>query len=155
METNIVGRFHNTSASGGPNTIKLGLLDIDDNTSGNGNGFGLADCVSKKLYDKLVLEATYLNAITSTEPNSVKLPPVLNSDKEVFQGCIKLCGKINKNGDIDYHNIKLVIIENTKYIDKVYMSKAAFEAVVNKEKVEKVGDYFNIKFDREGNYKVK
>lgn len=145
VDTNIVGRFHTNAASGGPNTIKLGFLDISEKSGGNGNGMGLADFVSKKFYDKVDFEATYINAITSTEPNSVKLPLVLDDDKYVFKGCVKLCGVRN------LEDLKLVIINNTKELDEVYMSKAAFENVVNKSKVKKISDLFDIPFDKYNN----
>lgn len=145
VDTNIVGRFHTNAASGGPNTIKLGFLDISEKSGGNGNGMGLADFVSKKFYDKVDFEATYINAITSTEPNSVKLPLVLDDDKYVFKGCVKLCGVRN------LEDLKLVIINNTKELDEVYMSKAAFENVVDKSKVKKISDLFDIPFDKYNN----
>ena len=145
VDTNIVGRFHTNAASGGPNTIKLGFLDISEKSGGNGNGMGLADFVSKKFYDKVDFEATYINAITSTEPNSVKLPLVLDDDKYVFKGCVKLCGVRN------LEDLKLVIINNTKEQDEVYMSKAAFENVVDKSKVKKISDLFDIPFDKYNN----
>lgn len=148
VDTNIVGRFHTKAASGGPNTIKLGFLDISEKSSGNGNGMGLADFVSKKFYDKVDFPSTYINAITSTEPNSVKLPLVLDNDKYVFKGCVKLCG----TRDLD--KLKLVVINNTKELDEVYMSKAAFENVVDKEKVEVVSELFDIPFDEEDNLKL-
>ena len=68
VDTNIVGRFHTKAASGGPNTIKLGFLDISEKSGGNGNGMGLADFVSKKFYDKIDFPSTYINAMTSTTP---------------------------------------------------------------------------------------
>lgn len=145
VDTNIVGRFHTNAASGGPNTIKLGFLDISEKSGGNGNGMGLADFVSKKFYDKVDFEATYINAITSTELNSVKLPLVLDDDKYVFKGCVKLCGVRN------LEDLKLVIINNTKELDEVYMSKAAFENVVDKSKVKKISDLFDIPFDKYNN----
>lgn len=145
VDTNIVGRFHTNAASRGPNTIKLGFLDISEKSGGNGNGMGLADFVSKKFYDKVDFEATYINAITSTEPNSVKLPLVLDDDKYVFKGCVKLCGVRN------LEDLKLVIINNTKELDEVYMSKAAFENVVDKSKVKKISDLFDIPFDKYNN----
>lgn len=145
VDTNIVGRFHTNAASGGPNTIKLGFLDISEKSGGNGNGMGLADFVSKKFYDKVDFEATYINAITSTEPNSVKLPLVLDDDKYVFKGCVKLCGVRN------LEDLKLVIINNTKELDEVYMSKAAFENIVDKSKVKKISDLFDIPFDKYNN----
>ncbi|MGL6106865.1 lactate racemase domain-containing protein [Romboutsia sp.] len=148
MDTNIIGRFHTNAASGGPNTIKLGLLNLSYKSDGNGNGMGLADFISKKFYNKLDLEATYLNAITSTEPNSVKLPVVLDNDKYVFKACVKICGKRN------IEDIKLVIIDNTKNLEEVYMSCAAIKNIMKKEKVEIIGEYFEIKFDRYGNYTI-
>ena len=145
VDTNIVGRFHTNAASGGPNTVKLGFLDISEKSGGNGNGMGLADFVSKKFFRKIDFESTYINAITSTEPNSVKLPLVLDNDKYVFQGCVQLCGV--KNIQV----IKLVIINNTKELDEIYMSKSAFENAVDKSKVKKESELFDIPFDDEGN----
>ena len=145
VDTNIVGRFHTNAASGGPNTVKLGFLDISEKSGGNGNGMGLADFVSKKFFRKIDFESTYINAITSTEPNSVKLPLVLDNDKYVFQGCVKLCGVKN------IQDIKLVIINNTKELDELYMSKSAFENAVDKSKVKKESELFDIPFDEEGN----
>lgn len=145
VDTNIVGRFHTNAASGGPNTVKLGFLDISEKSGGNGNGMGLADFVSKKFFRKIDFESTYINAITSTEPNSVKLPLVLDNDKYVFQGCVKLCGVKN------IQDIKLVIINNTKELDEIYMSKSAFENTVDKSKVKKESGLFDIPFDEEGN----
>ena len=145
VDTNIVGRFHTNAASGGPNTVKLGFLDISEKSGGNGNGMGLADFVSKKFFRKIDFESTYINAITSTEPNSVKLPLVLDNDKYVFQGCVKLCGVKN------IQDIKLVIINNKKELDEIYMSKSAFENAVDKSKVKKESELFDIPFDEEGN----
>ena len=145
VDTNIVGRFHTNAASGGPNTVKLGFLDISEKSGGNGNGMGLADFVSKKFFRKIDFESTYINAITSTEPNSVKLPLVLDNDKYVFQGCVKLCGVKN------IQDIKLVIINNTKELDEIYMSKSAFENAVDKSKVKKESELYDIPFDDEGN----
>ena len=57
-------------------------------------------------------------------------------------------------GDITALNlddIKLVIINNTKELDEIYMSKAAFENVVDKSKVKKESDLFDIPFDKEDN----
>lgn len=145
MDTNIIGRFHTNAASGGPKVIKLGILDLSEKSEGNGNGMGLADFTTKKFYKKLDFEVTYLNAITSTEVNSVKLPMVLENDKDVFKSCIKLCGKV------DIKDIKIVIIENTKYLNEIYMSKSALISVLNKDKIKIVSDFKKIIFDKDGN----
>ena len=129
MDTNIIGRFHTKAASGGPNTVKLGLIDINDKSSGNANGIGLADFATRKLYNKIDFESTYLNALTSTEPNSIKLPMILDNDEFVIKACAKTCGIL------DLNKIKLVIIKNTKELNEVYMSKSAYESINEKDKI--------------------
>lgn len=148
MDTNIIGRYHTKAAFGGPNITKIGILNLNDYSNGNANGMGLADFISKKFYDRIEFESTYLNAITSTEPNSIKLPMVLENDKYVFKACAKTCGILN------HHHIKLVLIENTKKLNEIYMSKAAYEEIENKNLVEIIGDYFQIEFDEKGNLEL-
>lgn len=148
MDTNIIGRYHTKAASGGPNVTKLGVLRLNDSSSGNANGMGLADFISKSFYNSIEFESTYLNAITSTEPNSIKLPMVVDNDRYVFKACAKTCGILN------YEDIKLVIIENTKNLKEIYMSEAAYKSVNEPEMVKAQGDYFEIKFDNKGNLNI-
>jgi hypothetical protein len=142
MDTNIVGRFHTTAASGGPHTIKLGLLDITPKSEGNANGMGLADFIPRRMYDKVSFETTYMNTLTSTEPNSSRLPMVLDDDKRVFQACVKLCGQV-KNEDI-----RMMIIPSTKHLEEVYMSRAAVEEAkkLGAVKIETEGTYIPVPF---------
>lgn len=148
MDTNIIGRYHTKAASGGPNITKIGVLNLNSSSNGNANGMGLADFISKKFYNNIEFESTYLNAITSTEPNSIKLPMVMENDKYVFKACAKTCGILN------YEDIKLVIIENTKNLNEVYMSKKAYESISENKMAETQGSYFQIKFDDNGNFIV-
>jgi hypothetical protein len=146
MDTNIVGRYHTRAASGGPNTIKLGVLNIIKKSEGNANGMGLADFMPRHMYNDVDFEVSYMNTLTSTEPNSTRVPMVLANDKEVFQGCVKLCGQINPD------DIRMVIIRSTKYLDEVYMSEAAVKAAVMP--VEVVSDYQEVPFDANGNLAI-
>lgn len=148
MDTNIIGRYHTKAASGGPDVKKLGVLDLTDKSDGNANGMGLADYTTKKLYDKINFPATYLNVITSTEPNSVKLPMVMDNDKLVLQVAVKACGIR------DAKKIKLVIIENTKHLDEIYISEYAMEEVKKYKNVEILGSPKEIKFDENMNLEV-
>ena len=143
MDTNIIGRFHTRAASGGPNTIKLGVLNVTEKSHGNANGMGLADFMPYHMYEAVDFNASYMNTMTSTEPNSTRVPMVLANDKEVFQAGIKLCGQVNND------DIRLVIIRSTKYLDEVYMSEAAVKAAVMP--VEVLSEYQEVPFDEENN----
>ena len=143
MDTNIIGRYHTRAASGGPETIKLGVLNLTEKSGGNGNGMGLADFMPKHMYDSVDLQVSYMNTITSTEPNSTRIPMILADDREVFKACVKLCGQVNND------DIRLVIIKSTKHLDEIYMSKAAVKAAV--KPVEVIGEYGEVPFDENGN----
>ena len=143
MDTNIVGRFHTRAASGGPETVKLGVLNVTERSEGNANGMGLADFMPRHMYDKVDLETCYVNTLTSTEPSSTRIPMILANDREVFQACVKLCGQVNAD------DIRMVIIRSTKYLDEVYMSPAAVKAAVMD--VEVLEDFHPLPFDEEDN----
>lgn len=143
MDTNIIGRFHTNAASGGPETVKLGVLNVTEKSEGNANGMGMADFMPRHMYEQIDFESTYVNTLTSTEPNSSRMPMVLDNDRRVFQACVKLCGQV------DSKNVKLVIIPSTKHLDVVYMSEAAVKAAVCPIQIE--SDYQNVSFDESGN----
>ena len=143
MDTNIVGRFHTRAASGGPETVKLGVLNVTERSEGNANGMGLADFMPRHMYEQVDLETCYVNTLTSTEPSSTRIPMILANDREVFQACVKLCGQVHPE------DIRMVIIRSTKYLDEVYMSPAAVKAAVMPVAV--CSDFVPIPFDEEGN----
>lgn len=146
MDTNIIGRFHTNAAKGGPNTIKLGVLNVSAHSEGNANGVGLADFIPRHMHEQIDFENTYVNTLTSTEPNSSRVPMVLDSDRAVFQACVKLCGQ-TRNEDI-----RMVIIPDTKHLEHIYMSEAAIKAAVCPIKVET--DFEDIPFDEEGSLRL-
>jgi uncharacterized protein (DUF362 family) len=144
MDTNIVGRFHTTAASGGPKSIKVGVLNVTDKSEGNANGMGLADFMPRRMYDRVDWDSTYVNTLTSTEPASSRMPMVLDDDKKVFQAGVKLCGQVNPA------DIRLVVIKSTKALDEVWMSRAAFDAAkkLGAIPVETIGDYIDLPFEK-------
>jgi hypothetical protein len=145
MDTNIVGRFHTAAASGGPRTTKLGLLDLSAQAGGNANGMGLADFVTRRLADKIDYTATYLNTLTSTEPNSSRLPMVLDHDRQVLQACVKLCGRR------DPAQVRLIVIRNTKQLGQVFYSPAALSAACCCDRLQVTEACRSLPFDRAGN----
>ncbi len=146
MDTNIVGRFHTRAASGGPETVKLGVLNVTERSEGNANGMGLADFMPRHMYEQVDLETCYVNTLTSTEPSSTRIPMILANDKEVFQACIKLCGQV------DPEDIRMVIIRSTKHLDEIYLSPAAVKAAVMP--LEVTEPFSPVPFDEEGNLRL-
>lgn len=146
MDTNIIGRYHTRAASGGPNVVKLGVLNITKKSEGNANGMGLADFMPKHMYDTVNFTSSYINTLTSTEPTSTRMPMVLDDDKDVMRACVKL------SGQTDFRSIRGIFIRSTKYLDDIYMTEAAVKEALETGAipVEVVGEYQELPFDDEG-----
>src|ERR671916_715558 len=80
-DPNVTGRYPTPFATGGPNVECMVFLDLTPETGGNANGLGAADVVTERLVSKMDRSATYLNALTSTTPQPVKLPMVMPTDR--------------------------------------------------------------------------
>ena len=144
MDCNIIGRFNEDSTFEADTHIKrIAVLDLTDVSHGNANGVGRADFITKRLYDKISLEQTYPNAITSTATISVKIPMILKDDKMAISACIKTSTLRHPE------EARCVIIENTKNMNTFYIS----ENLIGEAKmrgVEIVGEPIEIPFDQDG-----
>ena len=108
FDTNVVGRYHLPHMkSEGPFITRIAVLDITDASHGNCNGLGIADFTTERVFRKFSFEETYPNPLTSTVPESVKIPFVLKNDRQAIQAAIKTC-KIT-----DFRNVRLSRIKNT------------------------------------------
>lgn len=117
MDTNIIGRYHTKAASGGPNINKIVVLGLSQNSGGNANGIGLSDFSTKRLYEQIDFNTTNLNVLTSTEPASAKIPPVMDSDELAIKAALYTCNKK------DHEEIRVVRIKNTKQLENVLVSE--------------------------------
>lgn len=149
MDTNVIGRYHSPAASGGPVSKDLGVLRLTEEAGGNAIGMGLADFITRKLYEQIDLEATYMNCLTSIATGSGKIPVTMDNDRLLFKACAKHSGRL------DPEDISLVIIKNTKELDELWISEAAWKTVTHPELCSPEGDYFEIPFDEYGNLSLK
>ncbi len=145
MDPNISGRFPTTCASGGINAQRVAILDMTPESHGNGCGMGLADCICKRFYDKLDLEATYPNAITNTIVGEMKIPMIMKNDKEVIQLCIKSCNEIDKQ------NPRVIRIKNTLKLENIEISAALLDEAKAHPDIEITGELHPMTFNEENN----
>lgn len=131
VDPNISGTWSTEYASGGLNVQRTCFLDLTDVSHGNGNGVGLANVITKRLYEKLDSETMYPNCLTSTVVRSAMIPVVVATDKEAIQACIRTL-----NG-VDQDTIRIVRIKNTLHLDVIMLSQAYYQDV-------KAGRYPNL-----------
>lgn len=145
MDPNITGTFCTPYASGGIDSQRVAVLDLSPETHGNGLGIGLASATTKRVYDQLDLAAMYPNAITCTVLTGVRIPLVMESDKETIQVCIKSCNEIDKK------NPRVVRIPNSLHLEHIMLSEAYLDEIRGNPNliIESEPEY--LPFDENGN----
>ncbi|HEY3426462.1 MAG TPA: lactate racemase domain-containing protein [Negativicutes bacterium] len=145
MDPNITGRYPTPYASGGPDIAKLVVLDLTEATHGNANGMGPGDFTTRKLFNKIDFEATYTNALTSTVCTPIRIPMILDTDKEAIKAAIKTCN--NRN----ILQARVVIIKDTMHLGEVYISEAMLAQAQDNPNITIIGELAEMKFDSDDN----
>jgi hypothetical protein len=115
------------------------MLDISECSHGNGLGTGLANAITKRLFDKIDTEKMYPNCITSTVLKSAVIPIVVATDKEAIQLCIRTLTNTDKE------KTRIIRIPNSLHIGHIMLSEAYYEDVLK-------GKYAGLEAEDEPNY---
>ncbi|WP_145020021.1 lactate racemase domain-containing protein [Paenibacillus sp. Y412MC10] len=145
MDPNITGRYPTPYAHGGPDVNKMVVLDLTLQTEGNANGVGTADFTTQRLVDKMDLEVTYANGLTSTVVAPTKIATTLPNDKEAIQAAVKT------SNVLDFNQAKIVRIKNTLVLSQIEVSEALFEYVKQHPQMELASEPYDLSFDEHGN----
>ena len=145
MDPNITGRYPTPYAHGGPEVNKMVVLDLTEETEGNANGVGTADFTTKRLVDKMNLEVTYANGLTSTVCAPTKIATTLANDREALQAAIKT------SNILDFTQVKMVRIKNTLVLSEIEVSESLLDYVNTHPQLEVISASAGIAFDAQGN----
>lgn len=145
MDPHITGCFASPYASGPPRPDKLVVLDLTDETHGNANGMGVADVVTRRLFEKFDPEATYPNALTATLTAAVRIPLVMENQRLAIQTGIKTAAGFGKE------NVRLVRIRDTLSLSRIWISESMLEDARNTPGVKIIGEAEPFAFNEEGN----
>ncbi|WP_298033533.1 lactate racemase domain-containing protein [uncultured Dysosmobacter sp.] len=150
MDPNVTGTFGSPGRTKGqePGPIQAQrtvVLDLTDETHGNMNGLGAADVTTKRLVDKIDVDTTYPNAVTSTLVNLVKIPIFTHSDAHAIQLALRICNMIDKE------HPRIVRIENSLALEHIWVSEALADEVRQNPHMELEGEPEPWSFDEEGN----
>lgn len=145
MDPNITGTFCTPYATGGIKSQRVCVLDLSPETHGNGIGLGYSSATTKRVFNQLDLSSMYPNAITCTVLGGVRIPIVMESDKEAIQVCIRTCNEIDKK------NPQVVRIPNSLHIEHIMLSESYYEEAKNNPNliIESEPEY--LPFDEDGN----
>jgi Domain of unknown function (DUF362) len=145
-DPNVTGRYPTTAASGGPSVERMVYLGLTEETGGNANGLGMADVVTERLAAAVDRPATYMNALTSTTPAPVKTPMVMPTDEMAIAAALTMCA------GVEPRDARLVRIENTLRLGKIWVSEALLGETRNDGRLEVLEDPRPMRFDEGGNF---
>jgi hypothetical protein len=145
MDPNITGRYPTKYATGGPEVVKMVVLDLTERSHGNANGMGTADFTTQRLVNKTNFKMTYANGLTSTVVGPTHMPTVLDSDRDALRAAIKTCNAW------DMAKVRVVRIHNTLALGEIYISEAMLEEAKQIEGISILSEPFELVFDEQGN----
>ena len=145
MDPNITGRLAVPYVKGEKNVQHIAVLDLTEETHGNCNGLGLADVTTKRLVDKIDVDCTFPNVVTSTVLCTPKIPLFTHSDKSCIQIALRTCNYI------DRAHPRIVRIRDTMNLEQIEISEAMLPEAEASQHVEVLTQPEDWKFNEEGN----
>jgi hypothetical protein len=145
MDPYITGRAPTPYLDPGPTATRVVVLDVTDRSHGNSCGVGMADITTRRLFNKMDLEYTYANVLTSTVTPSARIGLIMDSDRLAIQAAIKTCNVP------DRRRIRMARIANTLHVGEIYVSECMREDALRHPSIEISGDAQPWRFDSAGN----
>jgi hypothetical protein len=145
VDNAVIGRYFTPYASGGPDINKIVGLNLSDETEGNGNGVGILDFITKRIYHKLSFNRTYINSLTSTLPQCAKIPMMLKTDRQAIQAAIKTCNIRDKT------KVKMVRIKNSLTLEEIEVSESLQTHLKKNTHFEIISKPYDLPFNKDDN----
>jgi len=146
MDTNVIGRFtEGADKYEGPKIGRIVVLDLTKGTYGNALGIGMADFTTRRLVEKINRRETYLNAVTSVSPESARIPPYFDTDRECIDAALDTIGPIERRA------VKMIRIKNTLSLGEVDVSEAYLPMLRNRKDLVQLDKAEELQFDTQGN----
>ena len=138
LDTNIIGRWmiDGEPEPETPHIKRIVILDLTPASHGNATAYGLADFMSRRLFDKIDFPITTKNMFTSGFLQRGRMPLVFESDEETIRAALFDVFRANPAAAAD---ARVVRIKNTLELENLWVS-ANIAAELNGRMTVKVGE---------------
>ena len=118
---------------------------MSEKSHGNARGVGLADLMTRRLFEKLDSGAINANLLMSTFLERAKIPMVVENDREALSAAVRC------NWGVPSGETRFVRIPNTLHLEHLYVSENLVDEVVRNARAEVVSGPEDLRFDTDGN----
>jgi hypothetical protein len=119
MDPNVTGASPcSPFVSGGLKSQRTVVLDLTQATHGAALGIGAAHTITRRLFNKIDYEATYINVITARVLEFVRIPCILETDREAVQLALRTCT------GIDRARPRIIRIADSLHTETLWISEA-------------------------------
>ena len=131
MDYNVVGMWRRIGGDMMPNFERIVVLDLTDESDGNGLGVGIADFTTRRLYARLDLPKMYMNGLTGNALAAIKIPIVLETDRQALQVALHSVGHAA--------DARVAIVRSTADLQELWVSEALADEVAANPQLERLG----------------
>jgi len=134
LDPNIIGRnmIRGEPEPDRPRIKMITIHDLTDASHGNAVGMGLGDVITRRLYDKIDLQATNENIVTSSFLLRGKIPVIAPDDATAFAYASRGCGRIATD------DLRVVRVRDTLRLGEAYVSDAVLHELKHRTDIEVV-----------------
>jgi hypothetical protein len=146
MDPNITGASPcSPFVTGGLSATRTAILDLTPETAGAALGIGAAHVITRRLFDKIDYEATYINAITSRGLDFARVPVIVESDREAVQLAVRACV------GHDPANPRIIRVSDSLHTETIWVSEALRSEAEADARQEIISGPEEWPFNKEGN----
>ena len=120
-------------------------MDLTPATHGLAMGIGAAHTITRRLFNKINYESTYVNAITARNLDYIRIPCILETDKEAIQLALRTCVGIDKDKP------RIIRIKDSINTETIWISEAMRKEAEQNPKLSLLGGAEPWPFNSEGN----
>lgn len=128
-----------------PRISRIFVRDLSEGSEGSAIGIAQADFTTRRLVDKIDVQATAINCLTACAPEAAKIPLTYDTDREAVEVALKTIRPCKTE------DIRLVHIKNTLELSHMMVSEGCLPAL-KQIKGQHVGEeVLELVFDSGGN----
>jgi hypothetical protein len=135
IDPNIIGRnyIRDEPEPELPRIKAITVHDLTDGSHGNAVGLGLADAITRRLFDKIDLDATNQNTVTSSFLIRGKIPVIAPDDATAYAWALRSCGRMDEGQE------RVVRVRDTLHLADVWVSPPVLRDLAGRDDIQVVG----------------